>query len=518
MTAPRILITEDEIMVARDLEQRLQKLGYQVVDIVDTGEDAVQKTASVHPDLVLMDIRLRGEMDGIAAATQIYSAFKTPVIFLTAHADLSTLERAGSSEPFGYIIKPFQEKALHAAIEMAFYRHRAERRLHDMERWLATTLRSIGDAVIATDEAERITYLNPVAERLTGWSWRESVGAPFTTVFRAIHASDRQPIADPVQRTLCEGLVINLDGDTILVSKDGRERPIDDTVAPIRDDNDKTTGAVVVFRDATLRVQTEAELRRFNEMLCQRVLERTAELAAANRELETFSYSIAHDLRAPIRATLSFAQLLRERTESRLEEDESRLLNVITDSSKKMGEMIDGFLALAGTNRLSLNLKPVDMAVLVRDVVDALRANHPQADAHFEIGPLPGVIGDRVLLRQVWTNLLDNALKFSAARRPALITVDARQAEEGVVYCVRDNGVGFDMRYKDKLFGVFHRLHREDEFAGHGLGLASVQRIVHKHGGRVWAEAELGKGATFYFTLSRAPGDLQHTRDQVTRI
>jgi len=501
MNPPRILITEDEIMVARDLEERLHRFGYRVADIVDSGEEAVQKAATLHPDLVLMDIRLSGELDGIAAAAQIRSAHKTPVVFLTAHADVGTLERAGMSEPFGYIVKPFDEQALHAALEMAFYRHRAESRLRAMERWLATTLRSLGDGVIATDEAEQITYLNPVAERLTGWGLHESLGTHFTTVFRAIHASDRQPIADPVQRALREGLVTNLDGDTILLSKDGREWPIDDSAAPIRDDNDQTTGAVVVFRDATLRVKTETELRRLNEVLDQRVQERTSELTAANKELEAFSYSIAHDLRAPIRAIRGFAQILTEQTGSALEEGDSRLLNVITDASKKMSEMIDGFLALTGTGRQSLNLKPVDMAALVRDVVDVMRAAHPQADARFEVGPLPEAIGDPVLLRQVWTNLLDNAFKFSAARQPALIAAGGRQAEEGVVYFVRDNGAGFDMRYKDKLFGVFQRLHRTDEFSGYGLGLATVQRIVHKHGGRVWAESEPGKGATFHFTL-----------------
>src|SRR5438034_10538030 len=503
MNPPRILITEDEIIVARDLEQRLQKFGYQVADIVDTGEEAVQKAATLHPDVVLMDIRLSGEMDGIAAAAQIRSACKTPVVFITAYADPGTLEQAGMSEPFGFLVKPFEEQALHAAIEMAFYRHRAESRLRDVGRWLATSLRSLGDAVITTDQAEHITYLNPVAERLTGWGLRESLSAPFTTVFRAIHAGDRQPIANPVERALREGLVISLNGDTILLSKDGSERPIDDTVAPIRDDNDKTTGAVVVFRDATLRVQTEAALKRFNVILDQRVQERAAELAAANKELEAFSYSLAHDLRAPIRAINGFAQMLAEQLEGGPEAGEGRLIKVITDSSKKMGEMVDGFLALSVTGRQGLHLKPVDMAVLVRDVVDALRAAQPQTNARFEVGPLPEAVGDPVLLRQVWTNLLDNALKFSAARQPALISVGARQAEDGIVYFVRDNGVGFDMGYRDKLFGVFHRLHRADEFAGYGLGLATVQRIIDKHGGPVRAEAEPGQGATFYFILPR---------------
>src|SRR5205814_1506510 len=237
------------------------------------------------------------------------------------------------------------------------------------ERWLATTLRSIGDAVIATDQTGHITYLNPAAEKLTGWGLRESLGAPFTTVFRAIRAGDRQPIADPVQHALREGLMMSLDGDTLLVSKDGREWPIDDSAAPIRDDDDQTTGAVVVFRDATLRVQRESELRRFNEMLDQRVQERTAELETANKELEAFSYSISHDLRTPIRAIHGFANMLAEQIGGKLGEDESRLLHVITDNSKKMGEMIDGFLALAQTGRQGLNPQPVDMAALVQEVV-----------------------------------------------------------------------------------------------------------------------------------------------------
>jgi len=220
------------------------------------------------------------------------------------------------------------------------------------------------------------------------------------------------------------------------------------------------------------------------------------------KELAAFSYSISHDLRAPLRAINSFAHMLAEQMGGALGEDESRLLKVISDSSKKMGEMVDGFLALTRTGQQSMNRKPVDMAALVQDVVDAWRAVAPQADARFQVGPLPEAIGDPVLLRQVWTNLLENALKFSAARHPALITVGAHQTEEGVVYFVRDNGVGFDPRYSNKLFGVFQRLHREDEFAGYGLGLASVQRIVHKHGGKVWAEAEPGMGATFHFTVS----------------
>ena len=276
-TRTRILIVEDESLVADDLEQRLSRLGYEPVGIVDTGEQAVAKGVELRPDLVLMDIRLKGRMDGIEAAGQLRVPHRVPVVFLTSHSDQGTLERAGMSEPFGYLTKPFQERDLHATIEMAIYRHHAEERLHQLERWLASTLRSIGDAVIATSKNGRITYLNPAAETLTGWTMSEATGQPWERVFRIATFSTGAPITDLVQRAQDEGIVINLEETVVLTTQAGCSLPVDDSVAPIRDDAGIVIGCVIVFRDATARREMELVIKNHNQQL--------EKLQAAKREI-----------------------------------------------------------------------------------------------------------------------------------------------------------------------------------------------------------------------------------------
>jgi len=523
----RILIVEDESLVAVDLEQRLCLLGYSPVGIVDTGEDAVTRATELRPELVLMDVRLKGAVDGIEAAGRLRVPHRIPVVFLTSHSDRGTLERAGLAEPFGYLTKPFQERDLHATIEMALYRHRAEERLHKLECWLATTLSSIADAVIATDTSGQVTYLNRAAELLTGWTMREARGQPWNLIYRITHAATGAPITDLLLRLFREG-VVNLNANATLTTRAGRSVPVDDSVAPLRNDGGQVTGCVIVFRDATERRAMEYAILNHNEQLSRSVAERTAELRsanqeleqsneqlrAANKELEAISYSISHDLRSPLRAICGFTGLLKERHEKTLDEGGRRLLNVITGSATKMAEMIDGFLALIRLGRSGINSEAVDLSALVLGLLDEFRAAHPGSKVQFEVRPLPTAIGDRVLLRQVWANLLENAVKFTAKRGEPIIIISGRETEGECVYSLQDNGEGFDNRYAHKLFGIFQRLHAEGEFPGHGIGLANVQRIVSLHGGRVWAEGEPNRGATFHFSL---PGWLGSDASTVKR-
>ena len=230
----------------------------------------------------------------------------------------------------------------------------------------------------------------------------------------------------------------------------------------------------------------------------RRIVERTAQLEAANRELTAFSYSISHDLRAPVRAVDAFAHMLEEDSASQLDAEGRRRLALIRDNSRRMGALIEDLLAFVSLNRQTLNPVRLDMETIISEVWTELGAG---GHARLKTGPLPPAHGDRALLRQVWSNLLGNALKFSGKREVPEIEISARSEPGEVVYCVRDNGAGFDMRHYDKLFGVFWRLHREDEFPGTGVGLAIVQRIVSLHGGRVWAESKVDEGAKFYFSL-----------------
>jgi signal transduction histidine kinase len=251
--------------------------------------------------------------------------------------------------------------------------------------------------------------------------------------------------------------------------------------------------------------RSAAEVGRLNASLESRVAERTAQLEAANRELEAFSYSVSHDLRAPLRHIDGFVHLLERRAGAGLDAASLHYLRTIAASADRMARLIDALLSFSRMSRAELARQPVDLGSLARDVADRLCQGDPERPVVVSVEPIPAVAGDRELLRVVLANLLSNAFKYSRPAEPARIRVAGRLDGDGqVVVAVQDNGVGFDMRYADKLFGVFQRLHRAEDFEGTGIGLATVQRIVHRHGGRTWAEGEVGRGATFFFTLPAA--------------
>ncbi|MBI5251992.1 MAG: PAS domain S-box protein [Desulfomonile tiedjei] len=292
-------------------------------------------------------------------------------------------------------------------------------------------------------------------------------------------------------------------GSTTLEShhraKDGRIFPVEVRVNYLRFGGQEFYCAFV--RDITERKRIEEEIRRLNESLEQRVLERTAQLEAARKELEAFSYSVSHDLRGPLRAIDGYARILEEDYQAVFDGEGRRVLGVVRSEARRMGKLIDDLLRFSRLGRQPLQKVDTDMTLLAGEVFEQLTPDSSDRRVKFRLSPLPIVKGDPALLRQLWTNLLGNAIKFSRDRDQPLISVSGSIQCEAAVYLVKDNGAGFDMKYADRLFGVFQRLHAQDEFEGTGVGLALVQRIVHRHGGRIWAEAGVGQGATFYFSL-----------------
>lgn len=265
MPEKKILVVEDESIIAEDIRMNLEDLGYTVPAVVSSGEAAILKVKETGPDLVLMDIMLKGEMDGIDTAEKIHSNFNIPVVFLTAYGDEKTLERAKVTEPFGYIIKPFKQRELNINIEIALHKNEMDKKLKRSKEWLSTTLKSIGDAVIATDMKDTIIFMNPVAQNMTGWKLGEAKGKDLNEVYNITFEESEELTEGPVTKVIGEGVVVGQVNQTILIGKDGRKIPIEDTSDPIKDSEGNIIGSVLVFRDVGERREAEEDLMNLKE-------------------------------------------------------------------------------------------------------------------------------------------------------------------------------------------------------------------------------------------------------------
>jgi PAS domain S-box-containing protein len=350
---------------------------------------------------------------------------------------------------------------------------------------LAAIVNDSDDAIIGRDLDGTVTSWNRSAERMFGYAAEEMIGRPISLLFAPDHAGEEAAIA----ARLVEGERID-HFETVRIAKDGRVIDVSVTLSPVRDPAGTIIGVSTIARDI-------GELKQV-----RRALERARDSAeSANRELESFSYSVAHDLRAPLRSIDGFSQALLEDCGDRLDDDGRRYLRHVRESAQLMAQLIDDMLTLSRVARSELDRRPVDLSSLARAASVRLARAHPGRDVAVVIEDGLAAEGDARLLAVVLDNLLGNAWKFTAKRAAARIEVGAVASGGGRAFFVRDDGAGFDMAYVGKLFGVFQRLHPASEFEGTGVGLATVQRVVHRHGGRVWAEGVVGGGATFYFTL-----------------
>jgi len=406
----RILVVEDERIVARDLASALTELGYCVPETVATGEDAISRVRDLRPDLVLMDIRLPGTVDGIRAAASVRDELNIPVIFLSAHSDDETLRRAMQTGPVGYLVKPFSAPQLRCAVEIALNRNEINARLREREQWLAATLRSVGDAVA---------------------------------------------------------------GDCGAGGRDGAAAASD---------------ALALER---------------------KVAERIADLEAANRELESFTYGVAHDLRGPLRGIDGLSQSLIEDYAANLGAEGLKRLRQVRETAGRMRQVIDNLLllsiddllVLSGVRKTEPCRNAIDLSQIAMDVMERLRQATPERAVKAVIERGVWVDGDGALLRIALENLLSNAWKYTGEVEHPRIEFGAIDREGSRIFFVRDNGAGFDTSQVNRLFGAFEEIDTAAPFECQGLGLAVVQRVIDKHGGRIWAEGAVGRGATFYFAI-----------------
>lgn len=346
------------------------------------------------------------------------------------------------------------------------------------------------------DAEGKLARINQAELKMLGYAKEELIGQ---FVWRI--AADEKLSREAVQAKLA-GSLPPVAFERLFRRKDGSTFPVLIEDRLVKNEAGDITGIRAIIQDITEHKQAEENIRRLNAELEDRVVERTAQLESANKELEAFSYSVSHDLRAPLRAVDGFSQAVMEDFGPALPPEGVHQLQTIRQSAQRMGELIDDLLTFSRLSRQTLRKQSIETEALVRAVLADLESKGDGRKIEIRVGGLPACEGDPALLRQVWINLLSNALKYTRKRDRTLIDIGSTSNAAEMIYFVRDNGTGFDMRYAHKLFGVFQRLHRAEDYEGTGVGLAIVQRVIHRHGGKVWAEAKMDEGATFYFTLA----------------
>lgn len=383
---------------------------------------------------------------------------------------------------------------------------------NEMDAWmrespalLAAIIDSAMDAIISVDEDQRIRLFNAAAERMFRCSAVEAIGQPLDRFLphqhRQAHREHIKMFGETGDTSRAMGHLRPLSA----LRADGQEFPIEASISKVEVGGRKVF--TVILRDITARVQSEEQVRRLNSELERRVKERTAALTAANKELEGFTYSVAHDLRAPLRHLDAFSRIVLEEFANQLPEEGQQYLRTIRRSSRIMTRLVEDLLNLARIGKHDLRIERVELGPIAHSIVRQFQTETADRTIEWRVGPLPLAECDPGLMRQVLINLISNAVKYTRDRPNAVVEVDTVDMNGALAVRIRDNGVGFDMKYADKLFGVFQRLHPSDQFEGTGVGLATVDRIVKRHGGRVWAESAAGKGASFFFSLpTMSPG------------
>jgi PAS domain S-box-containing protein len=492
MKSARILIVEDDRIVARDLAQQLTRIGHVIAGITSRGEEAAERVLSTGAELVLMDIHLDGEMDGVAAAQVIHDRCQVPVIFLTAYADEMTVRRASHTEPFGYLLKPFEALQLMTVIELALYKHAAERKLRTSERRFATTLSSIADGVISTDEKADIIFINPVAEALTGWSREEALGRNISEVLQLENGMTRERVEDPVVRALRSGLVESLPVDTVLRTRTGKEVPIDDSGAPVLGDDGTVLGGVLVFSDVTRRREAEEALRRAQGELAH---------AARLTTLGELAVSIAHEVNQPLMAAVTNAEACirwLSGPSCDIERAQAAARRVVRNGHRA-AEVIGSIRALARNSKPEM--LPLDLRLAAEDVLKLMRGELQQAGITLQTRFPPAaalVKGDRVQLQQVVMNLVLNAREAMREQgEGGAIHVALSEGGGEVALVVEDTGPGVAAGISDR---IFEPLFTTKE-GGLGLGLSICRSIIDAHGGRLGIRAQEATGAAFEVVL-----------------
>jgi PAS domain S-box-containing protein len=511
---PRLLIVEDEYILAMNLQEGLESLGYAVIDIVDSAEVAIEKAQELRPNLILMDIRLRGKMDGIQAAEQIWTHLQIPIIYVTGHSDKSTVERATLTFPFGYILKPIKEQELYVAIQTALSRYQRE-------QFLSAVLRGMGDGVIVVDTQLRVKYLNSVAEALTGWRLDEVKDRILTEVIKLVDQKTQLPQENSLITALQQETTVYLSDGILLITKEGTTIPIADSATPLRDNNGLITGAVMVFQDDTQRRLIEE--RNLAAERTRQIEIQMAELKRLNQLKADFLTTTSHEMRTPLSNIKMAIHMLENvlKQQGVLKSETlsasgtiANYLNILREQCERELNLVDDLInmRIIDADAYPLELTSMRLQDWLPEIVQSFQelAQTQQQTLKFSISPdLPSLVSDLHILNRVVLELLNNACKYTPANEQ--ITLNAqlinsimdenKSAGSYLQIVVSNSGIEISTKELSLIFEPFYRVAKSNygqnkgnpwQNEGAGMGLAIVKKLVEYLQGKIQAISSQG--------------------------
>lgn len=501
MTTASIFIIEDEIITAKSIAKNLKNLGYQVAGIATTGSKAIATIIQLKPDLILMDILLKkDDIDGITTAQKIKEQIDIPVVYLTAHSDEATLERAKLTTPFGYIIKPYSKKDLQVTIKMALYKHSQEAKLLEREQLFSKILNSTKEGIIAASNSNKITYINPAAEELTGYTIDETIGQNTVKVINFFDIKNNTPIPNPIKQVLQKGEVIYLDNNVALIAKNGNKIAIKDSVAPIlKQSTNEIEGAVLIFSPDNTSLL-------FDNKTLEPKPNKVLETPAIQTRFEALSNNlfnlISHELRTPLAVILSTSESLRRYRQRWTVEKQNSSFDKIQKAVEQINQLLEDINVWQQAGE-GLFFQPIQVDLI--DFCEEILSSLPLLNCNHQLIFSPQLkeriaFIDSKLLKYAIQNILLNAVKYSPQHSVISFTITT-QEDNSLLFKVQDRGIGIPDREQSSLFDSFYRGSNVGNIPGTGLGLAIAKRCVELHQGSIHVESQINAGTIFSIVI-----------------
>lgn len=481
MAKAKIMIVEDEAIIAKDIENILLNYGYNITGIYSKGEDALLSLQTQKPDLILMDVVLKGEIDGIEAANIIKQTLSIPIIFITAYADEITISRIKKYNAYGYFLKPFEEKEIQTWIETTLVKFNIEEELKRNERTAISILNYLDEAFIITDETGKIKLMNENAEKLMEINFKEAEKKKLNEVIKNVD------ITAKTESLLSSKLpqVITREKATV-TNYSNKSINIEYQIIPISD-NGINQGLTILFKKDNRDYKEELNLL-------------AAKLNESNKELEKFAYIASHDLQEPLRMVASYVQLLKKRYKGKLDVQADEFIDFAVDGVNRMRKLIDDLLLYSRISSKKLIPEEIDCNEVINGIIPEINKNYNLSGRAIKFSNLPVIKADRYQIHNLFYHLLENSVKFNEQIEPQ-VEISALNQNKNIIFLVSDNGIGIEKQYSEKIFEAFQKLHHHKEYQGSGIGLTLCKKIIELHGGNISVDSMPGKGTTVRFVL-----------------